>query len=115
RNQTKDALNANKDLIGIFAINDPAALGAVAAIEEANLQKQIKVIGFDGQKIGKLAIRDGRIYADPIQFPKLMGKLSGEYMKAYFAGQDVKPTHMIAPQLYFQADALADASLKDEK
>lgn len=115
RNQTKDALNANKDLIGIFAINDPAALGAVAAIEEANLQKQIKVIGFDGQKIGKLAIRDGRIYADPIQFPKLMGQLSGEYMKAYFAGQDVKPTHMIAPQLYFQADALADASLKDEK
>ncbi len=115
RNQTKDALNANKDLIGIFAINDPAALGAVAAIEEANLQDQIKVIGFDGQKIGKLAIRDGRIFADPIQFPKLMGQLSGEYMKAYFAGQEVKPIHMIAPKLYFQADAMADPSLQDEK
>ena len=115
RNQTKDALNANRDLIGIFAINDPAALGAVAAIEEANLQTQIKVIGFDGQKIGKIAIRDGRIYADPIQFPRQMGKISGKYIEDYFAGEEVPEVHMIPPELYFQADALADESLKNEK
>ena len=115
RNQTKDALNANRDLIGVFAINDPAALGAVAAIEEANLQAQIKVIGFDGQKIGKIAIRDGRIYADPIQFPRQMGKISGKYIEDYFAGEEVPEVHMIPPELYFQADALADESLKNEK
>ena len=115
RNQTKDALNANRDLIGVFAINDPAALGAVAAIEETNLQTQIKVIGFDGQKIGKIAIRDGRIYADPIQFPRQMGKISGKYIEDYFAGEEVPEVHMIPPELYFQADALADESLKNEK
>ena len=113
--QTKDALKANRDLVGIFAINDPAALGAVAAIEEEQLQTQIKVVGFDGQKIGKLAIRDGRIFADPVQFPKRMGKISAEYIKKYFAGEEVQAVHMIEPELYFQADALADEELKGEK
>ena len=113
--QTKDALKANRDLIGVFAINDPAALGAVAAIEEEKLQDQIKVIGFDGQKIGKLAIRDGRIFADPVQFPKRMGMLSARYIKKYFAGDEVQTVHMIEPKLYFQADALADEELKGEK
>jgi len=109
--QTKDALKANRDLVGVFAINDPAALGAVAAIEEEQLQDQIKVIGFDGQKIGKLAIRDGRIYADPIQFPKRMGQYSAQNIKKYFAGEEFTSTQLIAPELYFQADAQADPEL----
>jgi ribose transport system substrate-binding protein len=114
RNQTKDALKANRDLIGIFAINDPAALGAVAAVEEEQLQDQIRIIGFDGQKIGKLAIRDGRIFADPVQFPKRMGRLSAHYIKQYFAGEEVPDVHMIEPELYFQADALADEELNQQ-
>ncbi len=113
--QTKDALKSNRDLVGIFAINDLAALGAVSAIEEEKLQDQIKVIGFDGQKSGKLAIRDGRIFADPVQFPKQMGKLSAQFIKQYFAGDDIEPVHMIEPKLYFQADALSDEELKGEK
>ena len=113
--QTKDALKANRDLVGIFAINDPAALGAVAAIEEEKLQEQIQVVGFDGQKIGKIAIRDGRIYADPIQFPKQMGRLSAQYIKKYFAGDDVPSEKLIEPKLYFKADADADPELKNEK
>ncbi|MEM7457563.1 MAG: sugar ABC transporter substrate-binding protein, partial [Planctomycetota bacterium] len=71
-------------------------------------------IGFDGQKIGKIAIRDGRIYADPVQFPKRMGQLSAQFIKNYFAGEDVPPVEMIPPELYFQADALADPELADE-
>ena len=56
---TMDTLEGNRDLVGVFAINDPAALGAVAAIEEKKLQSQIKVIGFDGQPKGKRAIHRG--------------------------------------------------------
>ncbi len=115
RKQTKDALKSNRDLVGIFAINDPAALGAVAAIEEEKLQDQIKVIGFDGQESGKIAIRDGRIYADPIQFPKKMGKRSAQFIKKYFAGEDVPKVEMIAPKLYYKADADADPELKNKK
>ena len=111
--QTKDALKANRDLVGVFAINDPSALGAVAAIEEEQLQERIQVVGFDGQEIGKLAIRDGRIFADPIQFPRRMGKLSAEHIKMYFAGDEYPAVQMIEPELYYQRDALADTELAD--
>lgn len=110
--QTKDALKATRDLVGVFAINDPAALGAVAAIEEEQLENQIRVIGFDGQKIGKLAIRDGRIFADPVQFPKRMGRRSAVYIKQYFAGEEVPAVEMIEPELYYRADAEQDPELQ---
>ncbi|MEM7456048.1 MAG: substrate-binding domain-containing protein, partial [Planctomycetota bacterium] len=45
--QTKDALKGTRDIVGIFAINDPAALGAVAAIEEEQLQEILQVMLFD--------------------------------------------------------------------
>src|SRR5690348_15257479 len=69
----EDALQAHPDLRGIFAINDPAALGARAALEKAGKTQQIVIVGFDGQPEGKQAIKDGKIYADPIQFPDKMG------------------------------------------
>jgi len=68
-----DALQATPDLVGIFAINDPAALGAYTAIEEAGKVGQVVLVGFDGQPEGKQAIKEGKIYADPIQFPDQMG------------------------------------------
>lgn len=71
---TEDALQAHPNLIAIFAINDPSALGAVAALEKAGKQDQVAVIGFDGQPEGKQAIKDGKIYADPIQFPDKIGR-----------------------------------------
>ena len=70
---TADTLQAHEDLAAIFAINDPAALGAYTAVQEKSLENSIKIIGFDGQKEGKVAIKEGKIYADPIQFPDQMG------------------------------------------
>ena len=110
--QMKDAIKGDRDLVGVFAINDPSAIGAVSAIEEEKLQDQIKVIGFDGQEIGKLAIRDGRIFADPVQFPKRMGRISAQYIKKYFAGEEFPEIEMIKPELYYRNDALSDPELK---
>ncbi len=62
-----DALQSTSDLRGVFAINDPSALGARAAIEKAMKEDSIVIVGFDGQPEGRQAIRDGKIYADPIQ------------------------------------------------
>src|SRR6201996_180139 len=69
----EDTLQAHPDLRGIFAINDPAALGARAALEKAGKTDQVVIVGFDGQPEGKQAIKEGKIYADPIQFPDKMG------------------------------------------
>ena len=108
---TQDMLVAHRDLAGIFAINDPSGLGAYAAIEKAGLAGKIIIVAFDGQTEGKIAIRDGKIYADPIQFPDRIGRQTVQAIMKYLAGEKPQPEILIPTQLYYQADAKADASL----
>jgi ribose transport system substrate-binding protein len=105
----KDALTANPDLAGIFAINDPSALGARVAVEEAGRADRVKIIGFDGQPEGKQAIREGRIYADPVQFPDEIGVKTVNAIVRHFKGEQVEPETLIPTRLYRQADALKEA------
>lgn len=108
----EDALQAHGDLRGIFAINDPAALGARAALEKAGKEKQIVIVGFDGQPEGKQAIKDGKIYADPIQFPDRMGVEIVRAIVAHSKGEEPPPEILIPTSLYRKADAEKDPDLK---
>jgi len=109
---TVDALQAHPDLVGIFAINDPAALGARAALEKAGKNEQIKIIGFDGQPEGKKAILDGKIHADPIQHPDKIARQTADAIVRYFRGEQVEKNILIPTNLYRKADAQKDATLK---
>lgn len=108
----QDILEKHPDLDGIFAINDPSALGAIAAIEKAGRMQRIKVVGFDGQPEAKQAIREGKMYADSIQYPDKIGKLAIEAVARYFAGEKVPPETLIPTGLYRKADAERDPELK---
>ena len=112
---TKDAIVANDDLSAIFAINDPSALGARSALEEANKQQQVTIIGFDGEKAGKLAIMEGKILCDPVQFPDQMGRKTVEMILKYFDGEDVPKEILIPSKLYYQEDAQQDPALKTKE
>jgi ribose transport system substrate-binding protein len=107
----EDALQAHPDLRGIFAINDPAALGARAALEKAG-KTQILIIGFDGQPEGKQAIKDGKIHADPIQFPDQMGIRMVDAIVRHSKGETLPPQMLIPTRLYRKADALNDSTLQ---
>ena len=107
----EDALQAHADLRGIFAINDPAALGARAALEKAG-KTQVLIVGFDGQPEGKQAIKDGKIYADPIQFPDKMGVQIVDAIVRHSKGETLPPQMLIPTSLYRKADALKDPELK---
>lgn len=107
----EDALQAHPDLRGIFAINDPAALGARAALEKAG-KTQVLLVGFDGQPEGKQAIKDGKIYADPIQFPDKMGVKIVDAIVRNSKGETLPPQILIPTSLYRKADALKDPELK---
>ncbi len=109
---TEDSLQSHADLAGIFAINDPCALGAVAAVEKAGKADKIKIIGFDGQIDGKQAIKAGKIYADPIQFPDQIGVKTMETILAYFDGEKVPAEFLIPTSLYRRADGEKDPGLK---
>ncbi len=111
RETTQAALQSHPDLAGIFAINDPSALGAYSALEEAGKADQVKIIAFDGQPEGKRAIKEGKIYADPIQFPDRIGRQTAKAIVAYFSGEEVEAEQLIPTELYRQADALQDPEL----
>ncbi|MEM7390869.1 MAG: substrate-binding domain-containing protein [Verrucomicrobiota bacterium] len=109
----KDAIEAHPDLAAVFAINDPSALGAYAALEAAGKTDQVKIIGFDGQYIGKKAILEGKIVCDPIQFPDRIGQKTIELFVKYFDGDDVPAEVLIPSALYYKSDAEKDPELKD--
>jgi ribose transport system substrate-binding protein len=108
----QDALQAHPDLAGIFAINDPSALGALAALEKAGKLDQVKIVAFDGQPEGKEAIKEGRIYADPIQHPDQIGIKTAQTIVRYLNGEEVAAEQLIPTGLYRQADAMNDPELK---
>ncbi|MFP6603848.1 MAG: substrate-binding domain-containing protein [Pirellulaceae bacterium] len=111
---TVDSLKAHPNLRAVFAINDPSALGAWQAINEANKTDVIKIVGFDGEKAGKQAILEGKIYADPIQFPKKMGVEIMKKVLAFQAGEDYEKLELIPTSLYKKADAENDPELQSE-
>lgn len=108
---TADALQAHPSLAGIFAINDPSALGAWTALKQAGKQDQVTIIGFDGQLEGKQAIKEGKIFADPIQFPEQMGIRTAENIEKYLNGEPFETVLLIPTELYTRQDAESDPEL----
>jgi ribose transport system substrate-binding protein len=49
---TTDMLTATPDVQGIFGMNDPSALGAVLAVQQAHMSDKVKVTGVDGSPQG---------------------------------------------------------------
>ena len=108
----QDILEKNSDVAGIFCINDPTAFGAIAALEKAGRLNKVKIISFDGQPEAKQAVKDGKIYAEPIQYPDRIGTLTIQTILKYMAGDKVEAQTLIPTTLYKKADADADTSLK---
>lgn len=109
---TADALQAHSDLRGIFAINDPSGLGAWTALNQAGRAEQVVIVAFDGQLEGKQAIKEGKIYADPIQFPERMGVITVQNIVKYLDGEPFEENQLIPTVLYKQADAERDPELQ---
>ena len=64
----QDIIQAHPDLVAFFAINDPSAMGAIAAIKSTH-RSGIEVYSVDGSPDGKAAILDGTMTADAAQVP----------------------------------------------
>ena len=106
------AIQANPDLAGLFAINDPSGIGAYTALEQAGKTEQVTIVAFDGEKQGKQAIKDGKFFADPIQFPDRMAIQTIEKIVKYFKGEEFEVITLLPTELYRKADADKDPELK---
>lgn len=112
RAAAQDILQSHQDLDAFFSINDPSALGAIAAIEEARRSDRVKVIGFDGQPEARQAIKDGKLHATIMQYPKIIGAMTIDAIAQYMQGGRLPAETLIPAGVYRKADALKDRELK---
>ena len=84
------------DVSGLKIKNPRSTSLMVQRYREAKKTDQITLIAFDGQLEGKQAIKDGKIYADPIQFPAKMGAVSVQNIAKYLNGEEFN-THELIP------------------
>jgi ribose transport system substrate-binding protein len=110
-----DILQAHPDLVGIFAINDPSALGAYAAVAKAGKQDQIRIIGFDASPAGKQAVFEKKLYDTPQQFPRDMAKGTVEAFVEYMQGEEVPKLTFIPCAHYYYDDSVNDAGRVTEQ
>jgi len=85
----EDLLQRHPDLDGVFAINDDSALGALAAIEASGRSGRIAVVGYDATPEARQRIAAGDIYADVVQHPRRIGRLTIETLEDLLAGREV--------------------------
>lgn len=86
----ENILQGNPDLDLFFCINDPSAVGAVAALKAANKVGQVKVYGIDGAPEGKTAVKNGEMVATGAQSPKSIAEQSVDAAYKLLSGESVE-------------------------
>ena len=90
----ENLLTAHPDINVVYTINEPAAEGAYAAIKKAGKHKDIVLTSIDGGRLGVQYVKDGKIAATVMQFPKIMATRGVDYV-VDFAKTGKKPTGFI--------------------
>lgn len=70
----------------VYAINEPAALGAYTAIKAKGREKDVVIVTIDGGCTGVQAIKDGKIAATAQQYPLKMAADGVKAIAAYAKG-----------------------------
>ena len=112
RSKAKDVaatfLKTYPELKAIFCNTDVMALGVVEAVKEANLElnKDIYVVGCDGQSEAYDSIRAGEMAATIDSFPYYEGYMAAEVCYRWMIGQDV-------PRVVFTPSKMLDSENVD--
>ena len=101
----EDIIQANPDLEAFFCINDPSALGAVAAIQAANMTGKIGVYSIDASPDGKEALLDGSFTAVACQVPLGIAETAVESAVTLLDGGTVEPEIWLDSHLVTKEEA----------
>lgn len=83
----------------VMALNDPSALGAMAALKDHGLLSKVLVYGVDGSPEAKGMIEEGNMTATAAQFPSKLGKAAVQQMYAIIGGKPHERTVTVPVQL----------------
>ena len=99
----EEMIRAHPEINIVMAINDPAAMGALAALQNVNRSGDVKVYGVDGVPETKEMIFSRRMTATAGQSPRQIGKLAVDRAYKIFAGEPVEkiiklPTKLLSAE-----------------
>ncbi len=107
---TTDMLTANPDVTGIFGMNDPSALGAVLAVEQAGKAGQIMVTGVDGspEAVQELNREGSPFIGTSTQNPGEMVRQAVKTAVALTEGTPIAETNVLIPSILVTRDDVAE-------
>ena len=94
----------------VFGINDPSAIGAVAALEAAGMIDDVLVYSVDGSPDGKAMVQSGKMAGTAAQFPETMGALAVEAAYKALAGETIEDEVFVDVEMV-NADTLGNYTI----
>jgi ribose transport system substrate-binding protein len=103
-----DMLTANPHVKGVFGINDPTALGATLAAQQAGINGLV-IVGVDAspEAVAELRKPDSMFKATAAQDPNTQGSIALEMAQKLFAGEKLDQTKVLVPTEMITRDNLA--------
>ena len=106
---TTDMLTAHPDVAGIFGINDPTALGATLAAQQAGIDDLV-IVGVDAspEAVAELQKPDSMFRGTAAQDPNTQGAIALEMARKLFAGEPLEQDEVLVPTKMITRENLAE-------
>ena len=85
----ENIIQSKSDIDAVFAQNDEMALGALKALQDANMDN-VLVVGFDATDDAVASVQKGDMAATIAQQPKLIGETAVDLAHRYLSGEKVE-------------------------
>lgn len=106
----ENVLNKTKDIDVVMALNDPSAMGAMAALDAQHMLSEVLVYGADGSPEAKTMIYENRMTATSAQSPQMTGKKTVEMLYNILDGKTAEK-QFIVPVTLITKDNVNEYSL----
>lgn len=103
-------LNKTKDIDVVMALNDPSAMGAMAALDAKHMLSDVLVYGADGSPEAKTMIYENRMAATSAQSPRTTGKKTVEMLYKILDGKKTEK-QIIVPVTLITKENIDEYSL----
>lgn len=103
-------IREGKDFDVVMCLNDPSAMGAMAALSANNMLDGKFVYGIDGTPEAKEMVAEGKMAATVAQSPKTFGKKAGEVIYKLFSQETIKNKNEMSPVQIITKENVQDYS-----
>lgn len=103
-------IQEGKDFDVVMCLNDPSAMGAMAALSANNMLDGKFVYGIDGTPEAKEMVGEGKMAATVAQSPKTFGKKAGEVIYKLFSQETIKNKNEMSPVQIITKENVQDYS-----